>query len=293
MNGRRGVSGLTVALVVLVIVSLIVSMGFGLYYLQQTSEVNQLQTKVSTDENQISSLDSQVSSLQVLQTKLTSDEGQISSLDSQISSLQTQLGNQESSLQNVMSGQQSNANTIGQLSSSLQSLQSSLQSIQSSLTVVQVQVQGAQNSSQSNANQLAQIQTEIQDANASIVSIVTDLKNLQPQEPISTLMVIASSFNNGTNTETLTVQNTWNGTVDAQLQATVLCITRPGQIFNCPNPVATYTSNVMQFGSMSTSSVSFKLSQFDNLSSGTMDQLQFYFFASSTVLSPTYTLQYP
>ena len=249
-------------LVALVIVSVMVSLGFGFYYLQQSSQVSQLQTKLATDESQISVLSSQATSLQ------------------------NQINSQASTLQSLSGSQQSRTSSLSQLSSSLQSMQSSLQSLQS-------QVQTALSSGQANSNQIQQLQLAIQAVNASIATVQTQLSNLQPQMPISTLVMTQSSYNSTSNVETFAVKNTWNGTLYAQLQVNVMCITRPGAEFYCPNPVGTYTSNVMQFAPDATAAVSFNLSQVEVLSSGTMDQLQVYFLSSATQVSLTYTLQYP
>lgn len=272
---QRNISALTVVLVALVIVSILVSMGFGFYYLQQTSVVNQLQSKLATDEAQIlsltnlvSSLQSQVSANSQLQSKVNNDESQISSLSNQVSSL-------------------------GQLQTSLRSLKSSLESLQS-------QVQSALSGSETNGNQITQIQSSlrtIQSQVSNIQSSITDLQaklaSLQPQTPISTLVIVRSSFDSTSGTESFVIQNTWNGTVNAQLQVYVKCVNRPGDILNCPNPVGSYTSQVMQFASESTSTVSFRLSQVAILSSGNKDLMVVYLVSATTQVSQEYTLQYP
>jgi len=199
----------------------------------------------------------------------------------------------QTNLQNQLSGQQSQA-------SSISSLQNSIQSVQDSLKSLQGQVQAAASSSQANGNQITQIQatikalqTQVNGIQVSVTDLQTRLTNLQPQTPISTLVITQSSFDASSGTESFVVQNTWNGTVNAQLQVFVKCIGRPGGIFNCPNPVGTYTSQVLQFTSGSMSTVSFKLSQVQILSSGNKDQLQVFFVSATTQVSQQYTFQYP
>ena len=259
---RKGVSAFSVLLAALVIVSVVVSLGFGLYYLSQSSQVNQLQTRLQTDESQLANLNSLVSSLQ------------------------SQVNSQSSSLASLSQDQQSQTSELSQLTSQLQGLQSSLGTLEGQVSTL---VSG----SQADSSQIQTIETEILAINSSISRMQTTINNLQPLMPTSTLVILSSSFNATSDAMSFETQNTWDGAVNAQLQVTVQCITRPGAIFYCPNPVGTYTSDVMQFAPDSTKTVSFVLSDVNMLSSGTMDQLQVFFESSTTTVSPTYTFQYP
>jgi chaperonin cofactor prefoldin len=279
---RPEISSTTTLLAALVLVSIVVSMGFGLYYLQQSSVVTQLQSKMTADEDQISTLSGEISSLQ---SQYSNQQSAINALNGVQNSIQT--------LQSQYSIQQSAINALNGVQNSIQTLQSSLESLQS-------QIQSASAASQSNSNQLATLQTTIQnmqsqvkDMQGNVSGIQATINNLQPQTPLSTLVVIQTSFDNSTNTESLVVQNAWNGAVSAQLQAYIMCITRPGAEFYCPNPVGSYTSNIMQLPPESTTTVTFSLSQFTVLSSGTMDTIEVYFVAAGTQLSQQYTLMYP
>ncbi len=218
-------------LTVLVIVSVFVSTAFGLYYLQQTSEINQLKAKLVNEESSIASL----------------------------------------------------TNQMGSLQSSTQTVQSQLNHLNSQLNNLQ-----EENSSRNSSD--SQLQSQITRLNQTVVSLESELAQI----PGGILVVTSSSFDAETSVTTLVIKNTLNETVSAQLFVRVFCLTPAGSPPCTSLPIGYYSSGVTEFSPLSTTPLSFPLSQIIwNGPRTAQMSINLFMAEANNQISPSYTLQFP
>ena len=212
----------------------------------------------------------------------------LSDLQQQVSLLSQQVkeyGTLRASLQSLQTREQT-------MISQLQSIQSRLQSNYEQL---QAQLQSSRALSEGQASQIQQLKSGLDDVQSQLRSLQTKYSSLQPQMPLTTLVITGNSYDSAGGAESFIVQNTFSGSVYAQLQVSVRC-NRVGGIPLCETtPMGSYTSNVVQFNPSSTTVVSFKLSEIHWIYTDHIEpsNLEVYLIAARTPVSQTYVFQFP
>jgi prefoldin subunit 5 len=227
-------------------------------------------------------------------------------LNSQLSNTKADLNDQIAGLQNTVTSQGNSISSLQNTFASLQSDVTSLQSTATSLGNALTNLQGTLSSLQNTVNQNQQsdaasiqqiqssiqsIQTQLQNVTLSINAINTRLSTLFPQIPLTTLVIVNSSYDSSTSTYSFKVQNNLNAVVYAQINAELLSAVNT----NCGGILGTYESQILTFGARSVT-----LSTMD-LADGTytgicnygsinppVTSIQVTFVAASTTVSQAY-----
>jgi uncharacterized protein YoxC len=177
--------------------------------------------------------------------------------NSTIDQNKTSLSSQITGLQNSITSLQGTINTLNNQLTQEQQTQSSeaqtVAGIQSDLQGVRAQLANVVTEFNSNrTNDLAfqgQVYAQLQSISSSLTTLANRLNSLTPQIPLTTLVIVGSSYDNVTNAFTFEVKNNLNSSVFAQLSAVVEGTTSNPDL--CNGVAGSYISGVTSFGPLS------------------------------------------
>jgi hypothetical protein len=162
-------------LVALLVIVIVLSAGFGYYYLQTSTQISNLNGQNITLSGKLSAAN----------TNLNSDQNQISMLNSNISTLQTNISVNKQDIASLQTSVQSDNNTIGSLNvkalaldENISELKGNLQSEQSQVSSLNTQIGLLQSNQTSDLQQISQIQGQIASDNSSISGLQTQVNSL-------------------------------------------------------------------------------------------------------------------
>jgi hypothetical protein len=199
----------------------------------------------------------------------------------------TSLTNQIAALQSSVSGLQGTVNSLKTQLSQSQSTSTSqaqqLAAAQSSLRGLQTQLANLLSDLNSNTTNNLAFQdvtlSQLRSINSSLATITQRLDAISSSAPLTTLVIVAETYDNASATFNFTVRNNLNVTVHAQLSALLY-----GQgSYPCDGNAGSYTSQVYAFPSNSTTLTQLVLSQgdFDGCGTSPIDNVWLEFLATS------------
>ena len=206
---------------------------------------------------------------------------------SSISQNNTSLANQISTLQTSVSGLQETVNSLKTQLSQSQSTDTSqaqqLAAAQTGLRGLQTQLANLLSDLNSNTTNNRAFQdialSQLRSINSSLTTLTQKLAAISSAAPLTTLVIVAESYNNASATFTFTVRNNLNVTVYAQLSALLY-----GQgAYLCDGNAGSYTSQVYAFHSNSNTTTQLVLSQgdYDGCGTSPIDNVWVEFLAAS------------
>lgn len=222
----------------------------------------------------------------VLQTENSQINQNKSALSSQITGLQDSLGALQTTVNTLRNQLSQSQQAQSAQAQQISALQNNLQDVQSQMANV---IKEFNSNRSSDLAFQVQIYSQLQGISTTLQTLTDRLNALTPQVPLSTLVVIGDSYSNTTNTFTLTVQNTLNITVYAQISAMLYGTT---SLENCNGVAGSYISQVLTFSPMSVTVTQLSLASglYNGCAGNPITSLNMYYMIpQSTAVSLTYT----